>query len=118
MSSAKEIAERLAKRKKTHAVTTDEGVLYVRGMNGRERNEYFNNITSDATKDDEKLIANQKLIAKYLVNEDGSQVFEDENEALKLILEWDIPGCVKPVTDQILKASGLGEGAQEEAEKK
>jgi hypothetical protein len=117
MSSAKEIAERLAKRKRVYPVTTDEGVLHVRGMNGTERNDYFNSITSEGN-DSEKLIANQKLIARYLCNEDGSPAFEKFEEALAVVLQWDIPHAVKPMVDQILKASGLGEGAQDEAEKK
>jgi hypothetical protein len=115
--SVKEVALRLAKRKKVYPVQTDDGSLYVRGLNGVERNQYFESITNGAT-DLEKLVANQRLIAAQLCNEDGTPVFDDEKEGFETILQWDIASYVKPAVDEILRASGMKDDSPEQAAKK
>jgi hypothetical protein len=117
VSSAQEIAQRLAKRRKAYPLETEEGRIYVRSLNGLERAAYFRSITGDGS-DDEKLRADQRMLAGQLCDENGKPIFDDENTALELVMQWDIVAYVKPAIETILKNSGLNVTAQAEAEKK
>lgn len=115
--SVKDVAKRLSQKKRVYPVQTDEGTIYVRGLNGAERNEYFKLITDGST-DMERLVANQRLLASQLCNEDGTAAFDSLDEAFEAVLQWDISTYVKPAVDEILKVSGLSKESQEDAAKK
>lgn len=112
--SVSEVAQRLASKRIARPVQTEEGTLYIRGLNGRERAEYFGGINAEGA---DRLILDQRLVAKVLCNADGSPAFDNEADALEVVLQWDIDKFVKPAVTEILSASGLGVKSQEEAAK-
>jgi hypothetical protein len=113
--SAREVAERLRGRKVIAEIQTKEGPLYVRGINGRERVQYFAWLGGDGGGN--ILLSDHRLLALALCEEDGTPLFADEASALELLQEWtheDVTAAAK----KVLGLSGLSKDAQETAEKK
>jgi hypothetical protein len=113
--SAKEVAERLRSRKVIAEIQTKEGALYVRGINGRERVEYFSWLGGAGSGN--ILLSDHRLLAIALCEEDGSPIFSDEASALEILQEWtheDVSAAAK----KVLSLSGLAKDSAEDAAKK
>jgi hypothetical protein len=113
--SAKDVAERLRNRRVLAEVQTKEGPLWVRGINGRERIQYFEWMGGDGGVS--PLLTDQRLLALALCEEDGTPLFSDEKAALEILQEWaheDVTAAAK----KVLSLSGLAKESAEEAAKK
>lgn len=113
--SSREVAERLRGRKVVAEIQTKEGPLYVRGINGRERVQYFAWLGGDGGGN--ILMSDHRLLALALCEEDGAALFTDEAAALEILQEWtheDITAAAK----KVLSLSGLAKESAEDAAKK
>lgn len=113
--SSRAVAERLRGRKVVAEIQTKEGPLYVRGINGRERVEYFEWLGGDGK--GSVLLSDHRLLAVALCEEDGTPLFADEKEAIDILQEWsheDVTAAAK----KVLSLSGLAKDSAEAAEKK
>lgn len=113
--SAREVAERLRARKVIAEIQTKEGTLYVRGINGKERVEYFGWLGGEGGGN--ILLSDHRLLAIALCEEDGTRLYADEAAALEVLQDWtheDITAAAK----KVLSLSGLSKDSAEEAAKK
>lgn len=118
--SAREVAERLAKRRAWVQVPTPEGPQYVRGLNGREREEYLGWLRDDDP-NSQILLSDQKLLTRVLGDGNGSPMFAEDQAGqaagLLIVQEWLIED-VMPLAKKSLAMSGIGKAAEDEAVKK
>jgi hypothetical protein len=113
--SARDVVERLRKRKVVAEIQTTEGTLYVRGINGRERVEYFSWIGGEGG--GQILLSDHRLLAIALCEQDGSPLFADESIALDALQDWtheDVTAAAR----KVLSLSGLAKDSAEDAGKK
>lgn len=113
--SARDVVERLRHRKVLSEVQTSEGTIWVRGINGRERVQYFEWMRGEDGIS--PLFTDQRLLAAALCNEDGSPLFENEQSGLEVLQDWtheDVTTAAK----KVLSLSGLAKDSAEAAEKK
>lgn len=116
--SAREVAERLRKRRTAAKIQTDEGAFYVRGLSGTERAEYFGKYTANATLSPaERLKSDQYLVALAMCEEDSSPMYDRFEDAFQCACDWEIP-TINEAVKKILELSGMGDHAKVEAEKK
>lgn len=113
--SSRDVVERLRKRKVIAEVQTTEGTLWVRGINGRERVEYFQWLGGDSG--GHILLSDHRLLALALCEQDGTPLYADEAMALEALQEWtheDVTAAAK----KVLSLSGLSKDSAEDAAKK
>lgn len=113
--SAREVAERLRKRRQKEAITTEEGTLYVRGLSGSERQEYMSKWSGKVGA--EALLADQHLVALAMCDESGAPLYDTEEESFSAAKDWAISD-VSAAAKVVLKLSGLLAESAGEAEKK
>lgn len=113
--SAKEVAERLRKRRASEPFASAEGTLYLRGLTGRERSEYVS--TWGEKVGAEILEADQALVALALVDEHGAPIYESYEQAVESVMDWCIAD-VSAAAKIVIRLSGMGVEAKEDAEKK
>lgn len=116
--SAREVAERLRKRRVTNEVQTPEGTLYVRGLTGRERSEYFSWIEGASVEGlSKQVLSDQRLLCIALCDEDGAALFDSEEAGMEVVGEWNHEDVTK-AAKEVLRLSGLGKEGADAAEKK
>lgn len=113
--SARDVAERLRKRRQKEQFVTPEGTLYLRGLSGTERQEYMSKWSGKIGA--EALLADQHLVAIALCDEAGAAVFDTADEAFNVVCDWAIDD-VSTGAKIVLKLSGLSAEAPGDAEKK
>jgi hypothetical protein len=116
--SARDVADRLRKRRVMAEVDTTEGKLFVRALSGRERTEYLVWIEAASDQPLSKVsLTDHRLLCMALCDESGAPLFENEESGMEVLAEWiheDITNAAK----KVLVLSGLGKEATEAAEKK
>lgn len=117
MSGARDVADRLRKRRTVEKVTTDEGTLYVRGLSGRERSEWVTRFMSPDMEVKERLLGDQNIVALALCDEHGAPLYDDPKEAFEAVCDWSIDD-VAAAAAVVTKMSGMAVKATEDAAKK
>jgi hypothetical protein len=115
--SAREVAERLRQRRIRGEVTTEEGQLYVRGLSGRERDEYYRWIRSTADSGESVMLSDHRIVALAMVDERGAPMFESVEQGLEVIADFNSDDTTR-LAKEVLRLSGMQRGAAEDAEKK
>jgi hypothetical protein len=113
--SSREVAERLRNRRVKAEIQTAEGTLFVRGLTGKERSEYFSWLSGDGTGN--ILFSDLRLLTIALCDENGASIFENEQQGLEVLQDWN-HADVQAAAKKALSLSGMGKDAAEEAEKK
>lgn len=120
MSSARDVVERLRKRRAVSEIQTTEGTIYVRGLSGKERVEYFQLMTQvneDGNVAGKVMLGDQSLVALALCDKDGAAIFDNQEEAFAVVKDWAHDDVVAAVL-KVIELSGFTAKAQEDAEKK
>lgn len=115
--SAREVAERLRKRRKVEKVQTDEGVIYVRGVSGKERSEWTDRFVEGDLAIKDRILGDQHLLAIALCDELGAPLYDSFEESFAAVCDYqyeDVTAAVK----KVMSLSGMGNKAVEDAEKK
>lgn len=115
--SAREVVDRLRKRRLRTEVKTAEGALWVRGLSGRERDEYYQWIRSTVDSGQSVLLSDQRIIALALVDENGESLFESFEAGLEAVSDWNSDDVMQ-VAKEVLRLSGMNRNATEDTEKK
>lgn len=113
--SAREVVERLRNRKVKAEVQTPEGTLFVRGLTGKERSEYFSWLNGEGSGN--LLLSDHRLLGIALCDEEGNPIFESEAAAIEVLQDWNHDD-VMAAAKKALALSGLGKDSSEAAEKK
>lgn len=115
--TSRDVVERLRKRRLRSQVNTAEGVVHVRGLSGRERDEYYAWIRGTSDSGASLLLSDHRIVAMALCDEDGQPLFASADEALQAVTDWNNEDVLQ-VAKEVLRLSGLNRGATDEAEKK
>jgi hypothetical protein len=116
--SARDVVERLRKRRVVSEIQTKEGSIYVRGLSGKERADYYSWI--EGVRDESfsrTLLSDHRLLCIALCDENGNSLFEGEADGLPIVQDWNSED-VMLAAKEVLKLSGIGKEAAESAEKK
>jgi hypothetical protein len=113
--SAKEVAERLRKRRPIEKFESSEGNVWLRGLSGKERADYMGRWHGKVGND--VLDADADVVSIALVEENGAASYASVAEALDAVRDWSIPD-VSAAAKIILRLSGLDGDSAEGAEKK
>lgn len=113
--SARDVVERLRTRRVIAEVQTSEGPVYVFGMNGKERAEYWSWIQSG------DLMSDHKLLARVLCEESGTPLFAADEAgqaaALDVLQDWAIEDVTR-ASKKCLSMSGMSKDSAEDGAKK
>jgi hypothetical protein len=115
--SAREVAERLRKRRRVEKITTEEGVLYVRGLTGKERSEFVARFVEGDLSIKDRILSDQHAVAVALCDERGAQLYESFDEAHAAVCDFQDED-VKAAAKVVMSISGMAAKAVDDAEKK
>jgi hypothetical protein len=117
VSSARDVADRLRKRRKVEKVQTEEGVVYVRGLTGAERSEWVSRFVENDMSIKDRILGDQHIVALALCDEHGAALFDNFDDAFVCVCDWQheyVAIAAAKVTD----LSGMGAKSAEGEEKK
>lgn len=117
MSAAREVADRLRKKRPVEKVSTDEGTVYVRGLSGKERQSYMEMYSEFAEPRLPRLLADHNLVAIAICDENGAALYESHAETLEVISDWTID-VVNAAAAKVCEISGLSSASASATEKK
>ena len=116
--SSREVVERLRSRRVRGEVDTAEGSVLVRGLTGKERDEYYNWIRGDHSNGAGSiLLSDQRIISIALCDESGAPLFASIEEGVDVVGDWNMDD-VTTIAKEVLRLSGMNRGATDDAEKK
>lgn len=114
--SARDVGERLRKRRTIRKITTDDGAIHVRSLSGTERKHWIQAFRGENGQD--ASFIDQYLVAMAWCDEAGSAVHDSFEDAFAVVRDWDIPTVVSPAAKAVLEMSGMAEKSVEDTEKK
>lgn len=115
--SARDVAERLRKRRKIEKVSTEEGAIYVRGLTGKERSEFVARFVEGDLSIKDRILSDQHAVAVALCDEHGTALYETFEESLSVVCDFQDED-VKAAAKVVMAISGMAAKAVEDAEKK
>jgi hypothetical protein len=116
VSTSREVVERLRTRRLRSKVMTAEGEVWVRGLSGKERADYYSWIrgTTDTAS---IMLSDQRIISLALCDEQGTPMFETVELGIESVGDWNTED-VMLLAKEVLRLSGMARGATDDDEKK
>ena len=115
--STRDVAERLRSRRVYAEVKTADGAIHVRGLSGKERDDYYSWIRGTSEAQGSLLLSDQRIVGLALCEPDGTPSYASMEEGLATVADWNMED-VTAAAKEVLRLSGMNRGAADDAEKK